>query len=232
MSPAAAAFDFEQARFNMIEQQIRPWEVLDARVLQLLGQLKREDFAPAPYRSLALADVEIPLCQPAVEGACMLAPKIEARALQDLALQDTDTVLEIGTGSGYMAALMGRLSARVLSLEIDPVLAEQARHNLRAAGIDNVEVRCADAAAQRCTACGSNAPYDAIVLSGSVAEVPADLLALLKTGGRLFAIVGQEPIMRATLVRRTGPASYYTEQPWDTVAPRLRGFLEASRFQF
>jgi len=232
LSPAHPAFDFEQARFNMIEQQIRPWEVLDARVLQLLGELKREDFAPAAYRALALADVEIPLCRPAVEGACMLAPKIEARSLQELALQDTDTVLEIGTGSGYMAALLSRLSARVLSLEIDPALAEQARRNLSAAGIDNVEVRCADAAAQRCAACGSNAPYDAIVLSGSVAEVPADLLALLKTGGRLFAIVGQEPIMRATLVRRTGPANYSTEQPWDIVAPRLRGFPEASRFQF
>jgi len=232
LSPAHPAFDFEQARFNMIEQQIRPWEVLDARVLQLLGQLKREDFAPAAYRALALADVEIPLCRPAVEGACMLAPKIEARALQELALQPTDSVLEIGTGSGYMAALLGRLSARVLSLEIDPALAEQARRNLSAAGIDNAEVRCADAAAQRCAACGSNAPYDAIVLSGSVAEVPADLLALLKPGGRLFAIVGHEPIMRATLVRRTGPASYSTEQPWDIVAPRLRGFPEASRFQF
>ena len=232
MNPAHPAFDFEQARFNMIEQQIRPWEVLDARVLQLLAELKREDFAPAAYRSLALADVEIPLCRPAVEGACMLAPKIEARALQDLALQDTDTVLEIGTGSGYMAALLGRLSARVLSLEIDPALAEQARRNLSAAGIDNVEVRCADAAAQHCAACGSNAPYDAIVLSGSVSEVPAELLALLKTGGRLFAIVGQEPIMRATLVRRTAAASYTTEQPWDIVAPRLRGFPEASRFQF
>jgi len=232
MNPAHPAFDFERARFNMIEQQIRPWEVLDARVLQLLGELKREDFVPPAYRSLALADVEIPLCRPAVEGACMLMPKVEARMLQNMALQPSDSVLEIGTGSGYMAALLSRLSARVLSLEIDPALAEQARRNLSAAGIDNVQVRCADAAAQHCAACASNAPYDAIVLSGSVFEVPADLLALLKTGGRLLAIVGQEPIMRATLVRRSGPANYSTEQPWDTAAPRLRGFPEASRFQF
>ena len=232
MSTAHPAFDFEKARFNMIEQQIRPWEVLDARVLALLGDLKREQFVPAAYQALALADMEIPLSSPAVEGECMLAPKVEARALQDLQLAPTDNVLEIGTGSGYMAALLGRLSARVLSLEINPVLAEQARANLRRAGIENAEVRVADAAASRFAPCVGNAPYDAIVLSGSVAEVPADLLELLKVGGRLFAVVGQEPVMRATIVRRASENAYHTEQPWDIVLPRLLHFPEPSRFQF
>jgi len=232
MSTATSAFDFEKARFNMIEQQIRPWEVLDARVLALLGDLKRERFVPAAYQAIALADMEIPLGNPAVEGECMLAPKVEARVLQDLELQPTDNVLEIGTGSGYMAALLGQLSARVLSLEINPALAEQARANLRDAGVDNVDVRVADAAAHRFAACGSNAPYDAIVLSGSVAEVPSDLLQLLKVGGRLSAVVGQEPVMRATLVRRASDTAFHTEQPWDIVLPRLQHFPEPSRFQF
>jgi protein-L-isoaspartate(D-aspartate) O-methyltransferase len=232
MSTAASAFNFEQARFNMIEQQIRPWEVLDARVLALLAEVKREQFVPAAFQSLALADMEIPLSHPVVEGECMLPPKVEARALQDLALQPGDNVLEIGTGSGYMAALLGKLSARVLSLEINPELARQAQARLAAAGIDNVEVRVADAAASRFAACVSAAPYDAIVVSGSIAEVPSDLLELLRQGGRLFAIVGNEPVMRATIVRRTGDVAFHTEQPWDIVAPRMRHFPEPSRFQF
>lgn len=232
MSTATPVFDFEKARFNMIEQQIRPWDVLDARVLELLGRLKREQFVPAAHRALALADMEIPLGTPAVDGECLLAPKVEARALQELALQPTDQVLEIGTGSGYMAALMAQLCAQVLTLEINPALADQARAHLAQAGIGNVTVKVADAAAHRFAACASAAPYDAIVLSGSVAEVPSDLLELLKVGGRLFAIVGQEPMMRATLVRRTGQATFHTEQPWDIVAPRLQHFPEPSRFQF
>lgn len=232
MSTAASAFNFEQARFNMIEQQIRPWEVLDARVLALLAEVKREQFVPAAFQSLALADMEIPLSHPVVEGECMLPPKVEARALQDLALQPGDNVLEIGTGSGYMAALLGKLSARVLSLEINPELARQAQARLAAAGIDNVEVRVADAAASRFAACVSAAPYDAIVVSGSIAEVPSDLLELLRQGGRLFAIVGNEPVMRATIVRRASDVAFHTEQPWDIVAPRMRHFPEPSRFQF
>lgn len=232
MSTATPAFDFEQARFNMIEQQIRPWEVLDARVLELLGQVKREQFVPAAYRALALADMEIPLSTPARDGACLLAPKVEARTLQDLALTPTDRVLEIGTGSGHMAALLSRLCAQVLTVEIDPALAEQARAHLAQAGVTNVEVRTADAAAHHFAACASGAPYDAIVLSGSVAEVPGDLLDLLKVGGRLFAIVGQEPVMRATLVRRTAQGSFHSEQPWDTVAPRLQHFPQPTAFRF
>ena len=224
------AFDFEKARFNMIEQQVRPWEVLDAKVLALLGEVKREQFVPAAYRHMALADLEIPLGSGA--GQQMLPPKVEARALQDLALQAGDNVLEIGTGSGYMAALMAHQCARVTSLEIDPHLAQQAKVNLQQAGVTNVEVREADAAASRFAACSAGAPFDAIMLSGSVAEVPAELLDLLKIGGRLFAIVGQEPVMRATLVRRAGPATFHTEQPWDISATRLLHFPEPARFKF
>jgi len=225
-----AAFDFEQARFYMIEQQIRPWEVLDARVLALLGQIKREQFVPEPLQQLALADLEIPLSH--TPGECMLPPKAEARALQDLDIQPHHTVLEIGTGSGYMAALMARLGHSVTTLEINPTLATQAQTNLQAAGIANAKVVLADAAANDFAACKALGSFDAIVLSGSVAQVPQALVDLLKPNGRLFAIVGHAPIMRATLIERTGPNSVHTLQPWDFAAPRLRNFPEPSSFKF
>ncbi|MDO8903905.1 protein-L-isoaspartate O-methyltransferase [Hydrogenophaga sp.] len=222
----------DQARFNMIEQQIRPWEVLDAQVLDLLTRVHREEFAPAAHRALAFADMELPLTQPAAEGKVMLAPRVEARMLQDLQLQPGDKVLEIGTGSGHMAALMASLAQRVVTLEIDETLASAARRNLQNAGINNVDVRVADATAQQFAACATEAPYNAILLSGSVTEVPATLLSLLAPGGRLMAIVGDEPMMRATIVTRTAEAAFQTAQPWDTVAPRLLHFPEPSRFHF
>ncbi|MDP3834970.1 MAG: protein-L-isoaspartate O-methyltransferase [Hydrogenophaga sp.] len=231
-STAPAPLSLSQARFNMIEQQIRPWEVLDARVLALLDRVHREDFVPAAHKALAFADMELPLTHPAVEGQAMLAPKVEARLLQDLLLKPTDKVLEVGAGSGHMAALLASLAQRVVSIEIDEALARTARENLQKAGIANAEVRRADAAANGFAACATEAPYDAIVLSGSVAEIPSALLALLAPGGRLAAIVGHEPMMRATIVTRTGDAAFQTAQPWDTVAPRLRNFPEPSRFQF
>ena len=231
-APAPAPLSLSQARFNMIEQQIRPWEVLDARVLALLDRVHREDFVPAAHKALAFADMELPLTHPAVEGQAMLAPKVEARLLQDLLLKPTDKVLEVGAGSGHMAALLASLAQRVVSIEIDEALARTARENLQKAGIANAEVRRADAAANGFAACATEAPYDAIVLSGSVAEIPSALLALLAPGGRLAAIVGHEPMMRATIVTRTGDAAFQTAQPWDTVAPRLRNFPEPSRFQF
>jgi len=226
------AMSLNQARFNMIEQQIRPWEVLDAQVLDLLGRIRREDFVPTPHKALAFADLELPLTHPAVDGEAMLAPRVEARLLQDLTLKPTDKVLEVGSGSGYMAALLASLAQTVVSLEINPLLARMARENLQTAGIQNVDVREADAAANGFSACASQGPFDAIVLSGSVAEVPAALLALLAKGGRLAAIVGFEPMMRATIVTRTGDAAFQTEQPWDTVAPRLRNFPAPSSFRF
>lgn len=216
--------NIEQARFNMIEQQIRPWEVLDAHVLQLLSVVKREDFVPAPHKALAFADMEIPL----PDGQCMLAPRVEARMLQDLAVQKHEKVLEIGAGSGYMAALLAHRARHVISLEIRAELVSLASANLQMAGIQNVQVRHQDGAG----VVPVEGPFDVIVLSGSTALLPQQLLAHLKIGGRLGAIVGDEPMMRATFVTRVGESDYRTTQPWDTVAPRLDNFPEPSRFQF
>lgn len=213
----------ELARFNMIEQQIRPWNVLDASVLKLLSELKREDFVPSAHKNLAFGDFELPLGN----GAAMLAPKVEARLVQDLQLTGTENVLEIGTGSGYMAALLGRLSHHVTTLEINPALAAQAVQNLARAVVANVDVRVADGS----DIDAIDAQFDVIVLSGSVAEIPEALTNKLKIGGRLAAIVGEEPMMRMTLVSRTG-AGLQTTQPWDTVAPRLNGFPELETFTF
>jgi protein-L-isoaspartate(D-aspartate) O-methyltransferase len=214
----------EQARFNMIEQQVRPWNVLDAAVLALMAVIKREDFVPAAYRNIAFADLEVPLGH----GQCMLAPRLEARLLQDLAVQKTDKVLEVGTGSGFMAALLGHQAQRVLSLELEPELVSMARTNLQNAGVGNVDVRQADGA----QGAAVDGPFDVIVLSGSVAEVPLALLEQLKIGGRLAAVVGDEPMMRATFVTRSSNTDFRTTHPWDTVAPRLKNFAEPSRFSF
>lgn len=216
--------NFEKARFNMIEQQIRPWDVLDGDVLQLLSEVKREDFVPLAHKILAFADMEIPLGH----GQFMLPPRVEARMLQDAAIQKTEKVLEIGSGSGYMAALLAHQAQRVISLEINPELAKMARENLQKAGVFNAEVRQFDGA----KGTPAESPFDVIVLSGSVAVVPSALLAQLKVGGRLVAIVGDEPVMRATVVTRSSDTAYTTTQPWDTVAPRLQNFPEPERFTF
>lgn len=224
------ATSFDRARFNMIEQQIRPWEVLDPAVLELLDRVKRDQFVPATHQALAYVDMELPLGQGADQ--VMLAPRVQARMVQDLTLKPTDKVLEIGTGSGYTTALLASLAQRVVSLEIDESIARAARENLQKAGITNAEVRVADAAANNFAACAAEGPFDAILFSGSIAEVPAGLLALLAPGGRLIAIVGHEPVMRASVVTRTGDAQFTTTQPWDTIVPRLRHFNEPSRFAF
>jgi protein-L-isoaspartate(D-aspartate) O-methyltransferase len=218
--------DLNQARFNMIEQQIRPWEVLDPNVLALLSTVRREDFAPLAHKALAFVDMEIPLGQG--PNQVMLAPRVQARLLQDLAVRATDKVLDIGTGSGFMAALLGHQAASVLSLELDADLAAQAQTNLQKAGVHNVTVRQADGS----QGAAADGPFDAILLSGSVAEVPAVLLQQLSIGGRLVAIVGDEPMMRTTLITRSGQNSWSTTEPWDCNAPRLSGFAEPSRFKF
>ena len=227
-----APANLEHARFNMIEQQIRPWDVLDPKVLDLLSVVKREDFVPIAHKALAFVDMEIPLLASDEEamqrGHCMLAPRVEARMLQEVNLQPHEKVLEVGAGSGYMAALLAHRAGRVISLEIHPELARMARANLQRAGVTNAEVREADGS----KGLAAEAPFDAIVLSGSVAEVPQNLLQQLKVGGRLVAIVGFEPMMRATIVTRTGESSFATAQLWDTVAPRLAHFAEPSRFHF
>ncbi|MBI5716273.1 MAG: protein-L-isoaspartate O-methyltransferase [Burkholderiales bacterium] len=224
----------ELARFNMIEQQIRPWDVLDPAVLDLLATMRREDFVPAAYRALAFVDTQVPLlpgAEAAAEGACMLEPKVEARLLQELRLQRHEKVLEIGTGSGFMAALLAHRAMHVHTLECRPDLARLAREALRRNGVQNASVHEVDAAAGA-RGWPAEGPYDAIVLSGSVAEVPPALLEQLKPGGRLVAIVGQEPIMTARLVTRSAHNAYAERDLFDTVAPRLLGFAEPARFHF
>ncbi len=224
----------ELARFNMIEQQIRPWDVLDPVVLDLLATMRREDFVPAAYRALAFVDTQVPLLPGAVataEGACMLEPKVEARLLQELRLQRHENVLEIGTGSGFMAALLAHRAMHVHTLECKPELARLAREALRRNGVLNATVHEVEAAAGA-RGLAAEGPFDAIVLSGSVAEVPHGLLGLLKPGGRLVAIVGHEPIMTARLVTRGAQNAFAERDLFDTVAPRLLGFPEPGRFSF
>ena len=214
----------EQARFNMIEQQIRPWDVLDTSVLALLSAVRREDFVPLDHKAHAFMDIEIPLGA----GRYLLAPRVEARLVQDLNLCKRDTVLHIGAGTGYVTALLAHKSQRVIGLESDASLASIARTNLRNAAVNNAEIVQADGSA----GFAGQAPYDAILLTGSVAEMPKNLLDQLKTGGRLLAIVGHEPVMQATLYTRISDTQFSSQALFDTVAPRLSGFKEPSRFQF
>ena len=220
--------DMELARFNMIEQQIRPWNVLDAHVLELLEVVKREDFVPLAHKALAFVDMEIPLREGGARGQVMLAPRVEARLLQDANVQKHEKVLEIGAGSGYMAALLAHRAQRVVSLEIEPELARMARANLQKAGIHNAEVLEIDGAA----GVKGDGPFDVIVLSGSVVEVPQVLMSQVKIGGRLIGIVGDEPMMYATVLTRTGESTWTTVQQWDTVVPRLLNFEAPSKFRF
>lgn len=216
--------NIEQARFNMIEQQIRPWDVLDPQVLDLLFVVKREDFVPPAYRSLAFTDMEIPLGR----GQVMLAPRIEARLLQELGVKKTDKVLEIGTGSGYMAALLAARAEYVLTLETLPELAEMARHNLERERIANVSVEVGNGA----QGWPQRGPYDVIVLSGSVPVLPAEVLKQLRVGGRLVAIVGEAPVMEAQLVTCTADGVYNTVNLFETVVPPLVGFAAKNHFEF
>jgi protein-L-isoaspartate(D-aspartate) O-methyltransferase len=216
--------DVEQARYYMIEQQIRPWNVEDSAVLELLAQVKREDFVQLAHKSVAFADMALPL----PGGQQMLAPRVQARLVQDAAVKPTDKVLEIGTGSGYTTALLAKLAQRVISLEIQPEVADMARANLHRAGIHNVEVRQTDGS----QGAAADAPFDVILLGGSVAEIPQALLSQLKIGGRLVAIVGDEPIMHAQVVTRTSDTNFTSEDKWDDNAPRLQNFPQPSSFKF
>lgn len=219
-----ATLDIQTARFNMIEQQIRPWNVLDAGVLALLASVRRDAFVPDAYKALAYADLEIPL----PGGQCMLAPRLEARLLQDLAILKTDKVLEIGTGAGFLTALLANRAASVLSLELSPELVALATSNLQKAGVGNAQVRQADGA----NGAAADGPFDVIILGGSVAEVPTALLQQLKVGGRLGVVVGDEVVMRATFVTRNSSTDFRTLTPWDCDAPRLQNFAEKSQFVF
>jgi protein-L-isoaspartate(D-aspartate) O-methyltransferase len=216
--------NIEQARFNMIEQQIRPWNVLDQDVLDLLHVVKREQFVPAAYQNLAFADVEIPL----PGGDAMLAPKFEARIMQETGVKKHETVLEIGTGSGYMAALLAHRAAKVTTVEINPETAELAKKNLANAGIHNVTVEVGNGA----QGWEKGAPYDVIVISGALEVLPEAILKQVKVGGRIAAIVGQAPVMEASIITRTGENSYSTIKVFETNVRYLTGAPVPSHFQF
>jgi protein-L-isoaspartate(D-aspartate) O-methyltransferase len=221
--------DFDQARSNMIESQIRTWDVLDQAVLDAIAAVKREDFVPERYRELAFADMQIPLRADMQDpGEVMLTPKLEARMLQELSLTFADRVLEIGTGSGYVTALLARLAREVVSIEIVPEFAEQAQGRLRSAGITNVLLEAGDGA----NGWEQAGPYDAILLTGSVPVLPPAMRAQLKTGGRLLAVIGNEPVMSATLVVRVSENDYSQRVLFETCIAPLRNVSRASRFVF
>lgn len=223
-----APMNFEQARFNMVEQQIRTWEVLDQDVLDLLYVVPREDFVPAAYRALAFTDMEIPIGTGAKPGERMMPPKMEARIVQELGLKKADRVLEVGTGSGYLTALLAHRAAHVLSVEINPQLAAFGRDNLARHGVENITLEVGDAA----RGWPAQAPYDVIVLTGSTPALPQALLDQLAPGGRLFAIVGDAPVMVAKLVTCTGPGMFASAELFDTVIAPLENAQRPSRFEF
>jgi protein-L-isoaspartate(D-aspartate) O-methyltransferase len=233
--------DITQARFNMIEQQIRPWDVLDSAVLNLMQVVKRERFVSPKHRALAFVDMEIPLDldgrDKSAAPARMWQPKMEARVLQELALRSTDTVLEVGTGSGYLAALMAHQADLVTSIEIDPALAAYAENVFNEVGVVNVKVERGDGSRgwPKPSAATEDQPlvrYDAIVLTGSVPVVPPIFLRQLKLGGRFFAVVGDAPVMAARLVTCTGENQYKHVDLFETDIAPLTNALQPPRFQF
>lgn len=219
-----ADINLEQARHNMIEQQIRPWEVLDQRVLDTLNELPREAFMPSAYRDLALIDTELPLGG----GAYTMTPKLEARLLQALAIEPYETVLEIGTGSGYLTALLAKLSRHVHSIEIDPTLLAAAAARLTAHGISNVTLQQGDGSGGWPDA----APFDLIAVTGSVPFDDGTLRQQLRRDGRLFMIVGNAPVMEAQLTTRISRDQFHTESLFETVVAPLQGVAAPSRFIF
>jgi protein-L-isoaspartate(D-aspartate) O-methyltransferase len=216
--------NFEQARFNMVEQQIRPWEVLDGRVLSLLETIHREDFVPVRYRKLAFADISIPLdC-----GQVMMRPKVEARMLQALELDDDDTVLEIGTGSGFITACLADLAKRVVSVEIFPELHETAALKLKDKGIENVELFVGDVM----RGWQPEQAHDVVVVTGSVAEVPEQFRGWVNPGGRLFVVTGDSPAMEACVMKRLDVTEWTQESLFETDLPRLVHAEHAPEFEF
>lgn len=214
--------NFERARFNMVEQQIRTWDVLDQRVLDAIRDTPREDYVPDAFRKLAYADISVPL----EEGEVMMPPRVEARLLQALQLKPDDRVLEVGTGSGYLTALICQLASRVVSVEIHETLAGRARSALKDHGIENAVVEVGDAVHGWTRA----APYDAIAVTGSLPMMEERFQHQLTVGGRVFIIVGQAPAMEALLITRMGQEDWATESLFETVVPPLRGAKEPDRF--
>jgi protein-L-isoaspartate(D-aspartate) O-methyltransferase len=218
--------NIETARFNMIEQQIRPWDVLDQSILDTVALVRRECFVPEAYRNLAFMDMEIPLNTNGEHtGESMFAPKMEARLLQELAPRAADQVLEIGAGSGYMAALLAHRAQSVVTYELLPVLAQFAKTNLARNGCANVQVVQGDGF----TATGT---FHVIAVSGAVASLPQNLMQLLAIGGRMTAIVGSAPVMSAVLVTRVGEAQFESVKLFETLVKPLAGGPQPDKFKF
>jgi len=216
--------DIEQARYNMVEQQIRPWDVLNQDVLDLLFKVRREDFVPQAHQALAFVDMEIPLGH----GQAMWTPKLEARVIQELAIRPTDRVLEIGTGSGYLTALLAAQAAGVVSVDIFPEFTADATRKLRAHGFDNVTLHTADAARDW----PDDAGFDVIVLTGSTPLLSDAFLRRLKVGGRLFAITGVAPVMLAQLITRTAPSATRSVTLFETCVASLVNAPQPAAFVF
>ena len=216
--------DLEKARFNMVEQQIRPWDVLDETVLNLLLRVKREEYVPEVYRAMAFMDIEIPLGQ----GEAMLSPKVEARVVQELKIKASDKVLEVGTGSGYMTALLASLAKHVHSVEIVPEFSQAAAQKLAAHDFHNVTLDVGDAA------CGwaKYAPYDVIVVTGSLPILSGEFIAQLNPGGRLIAFVGMPPVMEARRIRVIEPGVTDTEDLFETSVRMLVNAPQPQQFVF
>jgi protein-L-isoaspartate(D-aspartate) O-methyltransferase len=219
--------NIEKARFNMIEQQIRTWDVLDLDVLNLLTVVKREAFVPHAYKNLAFMDTQIPLGN----GEFMFTPKMEARILQEVAVKKHENVLEIGAGSGYMAALLAHKARHVTTVEIDPELKAFAEHNLSGYGITNVDVVLGNGA-QGWPDKGTDAQHDVIVISGSLPALPEAFLKQVKVGGRIFAIVGEAPVMNAQVITRVSDTAWDTVKVFETDVTPLREIQKPSHFVF
>ncbi len=215
---------FERARFNMVEQQIRPWEVLDQRVLDVMMAVPRHHFVAPQHQKVAYSDIAIPL----PHGQEMMHPKIEGKLLQAVNVRPNEKVLEVGTGSGYLTALLAHLAFQVVSVELYEDLSRQAGERLSALGLDNVSLAVGDAA----DGWPEAAPYDVIVLTGSVAHIPQAFLEQLKPGGRLFAVVGEAPVMEAKLVTRLGDEEWTEESLFETLLPPLHRLQPERRFAF
>ncbi len=220
--------DFEKARFLMVEQQIRTWEVLDQGVLDLLFAVKREDFVPIAYRSLAFVDMEIPLDH----QQTMMAPKLEARILQEVAPKSNERVLEIGTGSGYLTALLAKQAESVTSIDIFENFSLAAAATLARIGVINVHLKTGDAAESAVSILASHETFDVIVLAGSVPMLPKAYLDMLNLNGRLFAVVGDAPAMKATLFTNTGDTAFTADDLFETVLTPLINAKQPSRFLF
>lgn len=216
--------NIEQARFNMIEQQIRPWDVLDTDILDLLMVVKRENFVPEAYKNLAFVDTEIPLAG----GAAMLTPKLEARIVQDAGVKKHENVLLVGAGTGYVAALLAHRALQVTAIEIDPALKAQAEKNLSANGVSNVRVELGNGA----QGWANGAPYDVIIFTGALPVLPEGVLQQVKAGGRILAIIGESPVMSAHLITRTGDSSYDTKKLFETDVKPLAAAVTPSHFTF